>query len=113
MPLAPPFMRSKLSRRPDVAELPTTLTLFGGHFIVPPRKGVALEGEAPKSFGVTAFDSAERAKAWYDSPAYQAHHPAAGELSEEHGLVSPGRRLTCCGRAIVGPTIAHKTQFCY
>jgi uncharacterized protein (DUF1330 family) len=58
-----------------VQQLPGTLAPFGGHFIVRPGKADALEGNAPKNFGVIAFDSAERAKAWYDSPAYQAIIP--------------------------------------
>jgi uncharacterized protein (DUF1330 family) len=58
-----------------VQQVPGTLTPFGGHFIIRPGKVVALEGNAPKSLGVIAFDSAERAKAWYDSPAYQAIIP--------------------------------------
>lgn len=58
-----------------VQKLPETLTPFGGHFIVRPGKILALEGDAPKSIGVIAFDSVEQAKAWYDSPAYQAIIP--------------------------------------
>jgi uncharacterized protein (DUF1330 family) len=58
-----------------VQQLPTTLTLFGGQFIVPPGKVVALAADALKSFGITAFDGAERAKAWCDPPAYQAIIP--------------------------------------
>ena len=58
-----------------VSKLPATLTPFGGHFIVRPGKVVALEGNAPKSFGVIAFDSVDGANVWYHSPAYQAIIP--------------------------------------
>ncbi|MFO0994758.1 MAG: DUF1330 domain-containing protein [Hyphomicrobiales bacterium] len=58
-----------------VQKLPETLTPFGGHFVVKPGKILALEGDTPKSVGVIAFDSVDQAKAWYDSPAYQAILP--------------------------------------
>ena len=53
------------------AKVPETLVPFGGHFIVRGGKSQAVEGAAPKRMVVIAFDSAEKARAWYDSPAYQ------------------------------------------
>ncbi len=52
-----------------------TLTPFNHHFIVRGGKTQALEGDAPKGIVVIAFDSAEKAREWYDSPAYQAIAP--------------------------------------
>ena len=49
-----------------------TLATFNHHFIVRGGKTQSLEGEPPKGFVVLAFDSAEKAREWYDSPAYQA-----------------------------------------
>jgi len=56
---------------------PQIVASFNGHYVV--RGGgkiQALEGEAPKDFVVViGFDSAEKAREWYDSPAYSAIKP--------------------------------------
>jgi uncharacterized protein (DUF1330 family) len=52
-----------------------TLAPFNHHFIVRGGKTQALEGEPPKGIVMIAFDSAEKAREWYDSPAYQAIKP--------------------------------------
>jgi len=52
-----------------------TLTPFNHQFVVRGGKTHALEGEPPKSFVVLAFDSAEKAREWYNSPAYQVIKP--------------------------------------
>jgi uncharacterized protein (DUF1330 family) len=57
------------------AKVPETLAPFNGHYHFLVRGGgktQALEGEPPKGIVVIAFDSVENARAWYDSPAYQA-----------------------------------------
>src|SRR5208283_2284247 len=56
-------------------KVPETLAPFDGHFLVRGGKTQTLEGEAPKRIVVIAFESAERARAWYDSPAYAAIKP--------------------------------------
>jgi uncharacterized protein (DUF1330 family) len=56
-------------------QVPGTLEPFGGHFLVRGGKVEALEGDAPQRFVVIAFDSAEKAKAWENSPAYEAIKP--------------------------------------
>jgi uncharacterized protein (DUF1330 family) len=57
--------------------VPETLAPFNGRyrFIVAGGHPQALDGEAPQGFVVIAFDSAEQARAWYDSPSYQAIKP--------------------------------------
>jgi uncharacterized protein (DUF1330 family) len=57
--------------------VPETLTPFNGHyhFIVAGGKSQGLDGEAPQGIVVIAFDSAEQARAWYNSPAYAAIRP--------------------------------------
>jgi uncharacterized protein (DUF1330 family) len=56
--------------------VPETLAPFNHHFIVGGGKPQALDGgEAPKGIVVIAFDSMEKAREWYDSPAYQAIKP--------------------------------------
>jgi uncharacterized protein (DUF1330 family) len=56
--------------------VPETLAPFNHHFIVRGGRPQSLEGgEAPKGVVVIAFDSVEKARQWYDSPAYQAIKP--------------------------------------
>jgi uncharacterized protein (DUF1330 family) len=52
-------------------KVPATLAPFGAQYLVRGGKTQALEGEAPKRVVVIAFASAEKARGWYDSPAYQ------------------------------------------
>jgi uncharacterized protein (DUF1330 family) len=52
-----------------------TLAPFNHHFIVRGGKAQALEGESPKGIVMIAFDSMDKAREWYDSPAYQAIKP--------------------------------------
>ncbi len=59
----------------DGAKVEETLSPFNHHFVIRGGKPLALEGEPPKGFVVLAFDSVEKAREWYDSPAYQAIKP--------------------------------------
>jgi uncharacterized protein (DUF1330 family) len=56
-------------------KVPETLAPFNHHFIVRGGKPQALEGEPAQGIVVIAFDSVEKAREWYDSPAYQAIKP--------------------------------------
>jgi len=56
-------------------QVPGTLAPFNGHYIVRGGNPQAVEGSAPQRFVVIAFDSVEKAKAWEDSPAYEAIKP--------------------------------------
>ena len=56
-------------------KVPDTLAPFHHQYVVRGGKPQALEGEAPKGIVVIAFDSAEKARSWYDSPAYEAIKP--------------------------------------
>ena len=58
-------------------KVPETLAPFRGsfHYVVRGGKTQALEGQPPKSIVVLAFDSTEKALAWYNSPAYEAIKP--------------------------------------
>jgi uncharacterized protein (DUF1330 family) len=53
-------------------KVPETLAAFNHHYLVRGGKAQALEGEPPKGIVIIAFDSAEKAREWYDSPAYEA-----------------------------------------
>ena len=55
-----------------------TLAPFNGHYhflVGGSAKVQALDGEPPKGIVVLAFDSAEKARQWYDSPDYEAIKP--------------------------------------
>ena len=57
-------------------KVPETLAPFHHSYLVRSSKIQSLEGEAPKGgIVVIAFDSAQEARAWYDSPAYAAIRP--------------------------------------
>ncbi|MFZ0819148.1 MAG: DUF1330 domain-containing protein [Candidatus Acidiferrales bacterium] len=56
-------------------KIPETMAPFNHHYVIRGGKPQPLEGEWPKSVVVIAFDSLEKAREWYDSPAYQAIKP--------------------------------------
>jgi len=58
-------------------KVPETLAPFEGRYrtLVRGGKTWALEGERPKGIVVIAFDSADEALRWYESPAYAALRP--------------------------------------
>jgi uncharacterized protein (DUF1330 family) len=58
------------------AKVPDTLKAYNGHYLVRGGKIEGVEGTAPKDrFVVIRFDSVEKAKAWEDSPEYEAIKP--------------------------------------
>jgi uncharacterized protein (DUF1330 family) len=58
-----------------VPNVPATMAPFGARYLIRGGKIQALEGEPPKRLVVIAFDSAEKIRSWYDSPAYAAIRP--------------------------------------
>jgi uncharacterized protein (DUF1330 family) len=75
-------------------KVPETLAPFNHQYLVRGGKTQALEGEPPKGIVVIAFDSAEKAREWYDSPAYEAIKPirqssAKTRLFIVEGIASP------------------------
>jgi uncharacterized protein (DUF1330 family) len=48
---------------------PRATTSAGGQFIIRSSKPTALDGVAPNRFVLIKFDTEEKAKAWYNSPA--------------------------------------------
>jgi uncharacterized protein (DUF1330 family) len=52
-----------------------TLRPFGGRFVIHGAPSTVLEGTWPGALIVIAFPDRERARAWYDSPAYRAILP--------------------------------------
>lgn len=56
-------------------KVPETLAPFNHHYVVRSSKIQSLEGEPAKGLVVIGFDSVEKAREWYDSPAYQKIKP--------------------------------------
>jgi uncharacterized protein (DUF1330 family) len=55
---------------------PQIVASFNGHYAVRGGDVQALEGEPPKGYIVViGFDSVQKAREWYDSPAYAAIRP--------------------------------------
>jgi uncharacterized protein (DUF1330 family) len=80
------------SRLQNYAEkVEETLAPFNHHFVVRSSKVQPLEGDAPKGrFVVIAFDSAEKAREWYDSPAYTAIRPIRQSASKSRVFIVEG-----------------------
>jgi len=57
------------------AKVPETLAPFNHQYIIRGGKTISLEGEPPRGIIMIAFDSVEKAQAWYQSPAYSAIKP--------------------------------------
>ena len=69
-----------------------TVLAFGGRYLVTTGgKTQALEGEAPKGYVVViGFDSAEKAREWYDSPAYSAIRPFRQSATKSRLFIAEG-----------------------
>jgi uncharacterized protein (DUF1330 family) len=72
-------------------KVPKTLASFNHRYLVRSNKIQALEGEPPKGgVVVIAFDSAEKPRAWYDSPAYAAIRPIRQSAAKSHIFIVEG-----------------------
>jgi len=79
------------STLPKYAEkVPETLAPFNHHYLVRGGKTQALEGQTPKTIVVIAFDSAEKAREWYDSPAYAAIKPIRQSSAKSRIFIAEG-----------------------
>ncbi len=76
-------------------KVPETLAPFSGsyHYVVRGSKTQALEGQPPKGIVVIAFDSTEKALAWYNSPAYVAIKPIRQGASVSRIFMAEGLPL--------------------
>lgn len=72
--------------------MPQIVASFNGHYVV--RGGgkiQSLEGEPPKGFIVViGFESAEKARDWYDSPAYTAIRPIRQSATKSRLFIAEG-----------------------
>jgi uncharacterized protein (DUF1330 family) len=72
-------------------KIPETLAPFNHQYLVRSRNVQALEGEPPKGgIVVIAFDSAEKARGWYDSPAYAAIRPIRQSAAKSRIFIVEG-----------------------
>ena len=71
-------------------KVPGTIAAFNGHYLVRGGKMLSIEGEAPKRFVVIQFDSVEKAKAWEDSPAYDAIKPIRHSSAKSRVFIIEG-----------------------
>jgi uncharacterized protein (DUF1330 family) len=71
-------------------KVPETMAPFNHHYVVRGGKTQTLEGEPPKHIVVIAFDSAEKAREWYDSPAYEAIKPLRQNSTKGRIFIAEG-----------------------
>jgi uncharacterized protein (DUF1330 family) len=72
------------------AKAPGTIAQYGGHYIIRGGKFDSIEGDAPKRFVVIQFDSVEKAKAWEDSPEYNAIKPIRHSSAKSRVFIIEG-----------------------
>jgi uncharacterized protein (DUF1330 family) len=73
------------------AKVPETLAPFNHHYVVRSNKIQSLEGDPPKGgIVVIAFDSMEKAREWYDSPAYAAIRPIRQSAAKTRMFIVEG-----------------------
>ena len=63
---------------------------LGGRYIVRTDKITALDGAAPKRFVVIAFDSAEKAQAWNNSPAQKEVNATRAKTTKSRVFIVEG-----------------------
>jgi uncharacterized protein (DUF1330 family) len=71
-------------------KVPETLAPFNHHYVVRSDKTQSLEGEPPHGIVVIAFDSVEKAREWYDSPAYAAIRPLRQSAAKSRIFIVEG-----------------------
>ena len=69
---------------------PGTIAASNGHYVIRGGKSLSIEGEPPKRFVVIQFESVEKAKAWEDSPAYDAIKPIRHSSAKSRVFIIEG-----------------------
>lgn len=72
------------------AKAPGTIAQYGGHYVIRNGKNESLEGEPPKRFVVIQFESVEKAKAWENSPEYEAIKPIRHSSAKSRVFIIEG-----------------------
>lgn len=72
-------------------KVPETLAPFDHHYVVRSARVQPLEGEPPRGgIVIIAFDSLEKAREWYDSPAYAAIRPIRQSAAKSRIFIVEG-----------------------
>ena len=72
-------------------KVPETLVRFNYRYVIRSSKIQSLEGEPPKGgIVVIPFDSVEKAREWYDSPAYAAIRPIRQSAAKSRIFIVEG-----------------------
>jgi uncharacterized protein (DUF1330 family) len=71
-------------------KVPGTIAQYGGHYVIRGGKNTSIEGDAPKRFVVIQFESVEKAKAWEDSPEYDAIKPIRHSSAKSRVFIIEG-----------------------
>lgn len=71
-------------------KVPGTVAAYNGHYIIRGGKTLSVEGDAPKRIVVIQFESMEKAKAWEDSPAYEAIKPIRHSSATNRVFIAEG-----------------------
>jgi uncharacterized protein (DUF1330 family) len=69
---------------------PAELAALGGHYIIRTTTTAALDGIPPERFVVIAFDSKEKAQAWYDSPATKETNAIRRKTTQSTSFIVEG-----------------------
>lgn len=72
------------------AKAPGTIAQYGGQYVIRGGKFDSIEGDAPKRFVVIQFESVEKAKAWENSPEYEAIKPIRHSSAKSRVFIIEG-----------------------
>lgn len=87
----PTKVQDPVAFRRYAEEAPKTLAAFQAQYLVRGGQVQTVEGEAPKGgIVVIAFDSLEKARGWYYSPAYEAVKPIRQNSTKSRILIAEG-----------------------
>jgi uncharacterized protein (DUF1330 family) len=87
----PTKSEDRAAARRYAEEAPKSLLPFNGQYLVRGGTVQTVEGDAPKGYIVViAFDSLEKARGWYSSPAYEAIKPIRQAATKSRILLVEG-----------------------
>jgi uncharacterized protein (DUF1330 family) len=74
----------------STAASPARLTALGGRYLIRSETTVALDGTPPKRFVLLAFDSKEKAQAWYDAPDIKEINAIRAKTTKSNAFIVEG-----------------------
>jgi uncharacterized protein (DUF1330 family) len=72
------------------AASPARLAALGGRYLIRTETTVALDGTPPKRFVLLAFDSKEKAQAWYDAPDIKEINAIRDKTTKSNVFIAEG-----------------------